>query len=281
MFHNRGESAPTISRAGQLVQKLPLKILAPHAAQDMFVARKSVFRALPARPASTTMIGTFSVPARWPRSCLPPTSSGVTWRCVRNFQKTDAARPAEFVRRAAEKIAFAQSFGRHLAEPLHGIAEERHFVLLADGQHFAPRLNDAGLVVRGHHGDESGPHVGQFDGEPVQVNHAVVRDGNEFRALAEIMFRRIPCTHGCSMAEIQISAFGSSVCAKWCSDHVVGLGRAAGPDDVGRMAAEERGEFFARLGHGLVGRRAELVRAGRVAADVLGGVRARLRAPRA
>ena len=37
------------------------------------------------------------------------------------------------------------------------------------------------------------------------------------------------------------------------------------------MAAEKRGELFARLGHGPAGRRAELVHAGRVAADILGG----------
>ena len=54
--------------------------------------------------------------------------------------------------------------------------------------------------------------------------------------------------------------------------HVVGLRGAAGPDDFGRMATQEGGEFFARLGHGLVGRRAELMRAGRITGDVLGGV---------
>ncbi len=137
------------------------------------------------------MIGTFSVPARRPPSCLPPWSSGVMWLAMRDFQKTHAARPAEFVRRAADVIAFAQSLDRHLADELHGVGEERHFVSLANRMDFAPRLDDAGLVVRGHHADEAGTLVGQFRREPVHVHHAVVRDGNQFRAFAEIMFRRI------------------------------------------------------------------------------------------
>ena len=48
--------------------------------------------------------------------------------CVRNFQKAHAARPAEFVRRAADEIAIAQSLARHLADELHGVGEKRHFV---------------------------------------------------------------------------------------------------------------------------------------------------------
>ena len=125
------------------------------------------------------MIATFSVPARRPPSCLPPRSSGVTWLRCGHFQEADAARAAEFVRRAAQVIAFTQSFGGHLANPLHRVAEERDFVLPANRHHLAPRLDDAGLVVRRHDADEAGTRVGEFDGEPVQINHAVVRDGNQ------------------------------------------------------------------------------------------------------
>jgi hypothetical protein len=46
--------------------------------------------------------------------------------------------------------------------PLHGVGEERHFVAWQMAKNFAPRLDDAGLVVRGHHGDEAGARVGQF-----------------------------------------------------------------------------------------------------------------------
>src|SRR5579859_8293482 len=55
-----------------------------------------------------------------------------------NFQKADAAWPAEFVRRPAEKIAFAQPLRGHFSDPLYRVAEKRHLVLLANGQDFAP-----------------------------------------------------------------------------------------------------------------------------------------------
>ena len=74
------------------------------------------------------------------------------------------------------------------------------------------------------------------------------------------------------MGETQTSALRVERLREMVQRHVVGLGRAAGPDDFGRVTAEERGELFARLGHGLAGRRAKLVRAGRIAGDLLGGV---------
>ena len=56
---------------------------------------------------------------------------------------------------------------------------------------------------------------------------------------------------------------------KMVQDRVVRLRRAAGPNDAQRMTAKERGELFARIGHGPLRPRAELVHAGRVAADFL------------
>ena len=135
----------------------------------------------------------------------------------------------------------------------------------------APRLDDAGLVVRGHHADEAGARVGQFSREPVQVNHAVARDGNESRAFAEIMFRRFDDAGMFDGGNPDL-ALRVERPREMVHDRVVRLGRAAGPDDVRGMAAEERGEFFARLGQRGIRARAVLVRAGRVAADFLGGV---------
>jgi hypothetical protein len=77
----------------------------------------------------------------------------------------------------------------HFAEPLHRVGEKWNFVALADGKNLAPRLDDAGLVVRGHDADEAGSRVGEFRREPVQIDYAVMRDGNKFRALAEIKLR--------------------------------------------------------------------------------------------
>ena len=165
---------------------------------------------------------------------------------ARGFQKANAARPAKLVRRAAEKITFAEFLRGHFAEPLHGVGEERHLVLTANGQYLAPGLDDAGLVVRGHHADESRARVGQFRRQPVQVNHAVVRDGNEFRAFAKVMFGGFV---DAGMFDGGNPDLGLRVerPREMVHDRVVRLGRAAGPDDVGGMAAEKRGEFFARL----------------------------------
>ena len=110
---------------------------------------------------------------------------------VRHFEKAHAARAAEFVRRAAEVIAIAEALGWHFAEPLDGVAEERDFVGLADGEEFAPGLDDAGLVVCRHNADEAGARVGHLGGEPFHVHHAVVGDGNQLRAFAKVMLRRV------------------------------------------------------------------------------------------
>ena len=270
VFHNRGEPAPTSTAPGSLCKSCRSKF-SRHTPRKMCSLRASCFSRASNAASIETMMGTFSVPARCPRSCLPPTINGVTWPRPETFKKADAARPAEFVRRAAEKIAFTQSFRGHLAEPLHGIAEERHFVLLADGQHLAPRLNHAGFVVRRHHGHKSRPHIGHFDGQPVQINHPGVRDGNKFRPAVKIKLGRF---HHAWMFDGGNPNLGLGIqrLREMVQRHVVGLSGAARPDDFGRVATQERGEFFARLGHGLVGRRAELVRAGRIAGDVLGGV---------
>ena len=91
------------------------------------------------------------------------------------------------VRRAGDVIALAQSLGWHFAEPLHSVREERHFIGLADGEQFAPRLDDAGFVVRAHHRDKAGTRIGHFLGEPIHVHRTVVRNGDGFDAFAEVM----------------------------------------------------------------------------------------------
>ena len=190
---------------------------------------------------------------------------------MRNFQKAHAARPAEFVRRAADIITVAQSFHRHFADELHGVGEERNFVSLADRMDLAPRLDDAGLVVRGHDADEAGTFVRHFHRDPVHVHHAVVRDGNHFRAFAKIIFRRIVDARmfdgGNPDFVLRAERLGEMV-----HDHVVRLGRAAGPDDVVRMTAEKLRELLARIGERDARARAGLVHGRRIAADLLGDV---------
>ena len=52
--------------------------------------------------------------------------------------------------------------------------------------------------------------------------------------------------------------------------HVVGLGRAAGPDDVGGMATHVVREFFAGFDESFIGGQTEGVRAGGIAVNLLG-----------
>ena len=252
------------------MQQLPRKILAPHAAQNVFVARKLFLTRFERRQHRQNDWNVFR--SRPLAAFLFAADN--QWRDVafgRDLQEANAARSTKLVCRAAEIITFAQTFGGHFTEPLHGIGKERHLVLAADGQRLAPRLNHAGFVVGGHHGDKSRPHVRQFDREPVQVDHPGVGDGNEFDALAEILLRRF---HDAGMFNGGNPHLGLRVqhLRQVVHRHVVGLGRAARPDDFVRQTAEEARELFARVNHGLAGRRAELVRAGRIAGDVLGGI---------
>ena len=56
------------------------------------------------------------------------------------------------------------------------------------------------------------------------------------------------------------------------NDHVVRLGRAARPDDVRRMAAEKMRESFTRFPERGAGATPDLMRAGRIARNLLGGL---------
>ena len=140
------------------------------------------------------------------------------------------------MRRAADKITVAESLQRHFADELHCVGEERHFVSLANRVDFAPRLDDAGLVVGRHHADQAGTFVGHFGGDPIHVHHAVARDRNQFHPLAKVVFRRIMHARmfNCRNPNLFFltERFGEMV-----RDHVVRFGRAARPDDVERMTA--------------------------------------------
>src|SRR5438034_1084756 len=69
---------------------------------------------------------------------------------ARALQEPNATGSTEFMGAAAYEIAIAQALRRNFSQPLDRIAKERNFVLLADGQGFAPRLQHAGDIVGGH-----------------------------------------------------------------------------------------------------------------------------------
>src|SRR6185295_12771726 len=102
--------------------------------------------------------------------------------------------------------------------------------------------------------------------EPFHVHHAVVRDGNQLRAFAEIMFGRVMDARMLDGANPDFrfvpERFGEVMDA-----HVVGFSRATGPDDITGMAAKVMRELFASFGHGFVGGMTKLMRAGGIAVN--------------
>jgi DeoR family glycerol-3-phosphate regulon repressor len=107
---------------------------------------------------------------------------------------------------------------------LHGVGEERDFVGLADGEEFTPGLDDAGFVVRAHHGDNAGASVGHFGGKPFHVHHAVISIGAldaDFGPsdsyLAEAEFARMVLSRGENRILISDSSkFGKTALIKVC-----------------------------------------------------------------
>ena len=151
VFHKRGTFAPRMLAPGSARSSSRLKIVAPHSTQQMLTAR-NLFLAHFQRGHHRRDDGDVFRSGAPAALLFAAEEQRRDWTAVRDFQKTHAARPAEFMRRAADVITFAESLAGHLADELHGVGEKQHFVGLADGTNFPPRLDDAGLVVCGHHG---------------------------------------------------------------------------------------------------------------------------------
>ena len=103
------------------------------------------------------------------------------------FSVPDSFRSAELVRGAADVVAFAQTVGWQLADPLRRVAEKRHFPLPANRQRLAPGLQHAGFVVRGHDRHQPGTRMSHLFAQPVQIHHSVARDGNQPMPVRKVM----------------------------------------------------------------------------------------------
>ena len=72
----------------------------------------------------------------------------------RDFHEANADGTAELVSAAGDKIAFAEAGGGKFADPLRRIAGKRNVEFAAEFECFAPELEHAGFVVRGHDRDD-------------------------------------------------------------------------------------------------------------------------------
>src|SRR6185369_1916141 len=74
-------------------------------------------------------------------------------------------------------ITLAKAARRHLAHPLHRVAEERNGSLATEGLDFRPRLEQSGFVVGGHYGDEPRATCAEFLAQPgdLQLSRRVHR----------------------------------------------------------------------------------------------------------
>ena len=116
-----------------------------------------------------------------------------------------------------------------------------------DGADLGERLQDADLVVGGHHRDEHGL-VGDRLAQLVEADEAVAVDAEprDAPALALEPLERIEhrLVLGCDVTHV-IAAVAAGV-RRALDGEVVRLGRAAGEDDLARRRADERGDLGAR-----------------------------------
>ena len=163
---------------------------------------------------------------------------------------------------------------RHLASRLRGVGVEERPGGADDGADLGERLQDADLVVGGHHRHEHGlvgdrcAQLVELD-EPVRVD-TKARDPPAFalERLERIEHRLVLGHHRHDV----VAAFAAGV-RRALDRQVVRLGRAAREYNLARRRADERGDFPAGTNDSLVGLPAVgVLAAGRIA-EALGEVR--------
>ncbi|MDB6064725.1 MAG: gcvH [Pedosphaera sp.] len=189
----------------------------------------------------------------------------------RAFQKANAFGAAKLVRATADEIALAQALRRKTAEPLRGIAEKRNVALTTELEDVVPRLQDASFIVRGHDCDQAGALLLQLLLQPIQVNHARTRNGDEAVALGEAACGGAQHTGMFDGGNPDLGG-GIQRASGVVEHHVVGFSGAGSPDDVEGIAAQERGQSFAGFGQGAIGARTDAMRARGIAEELFAGV---------
>lgn len=149
------------------------------------------------------------------------------------------------------------------AETLRGVHVEKRFVLAESVGDFVQRLDDAGLIVHVHHGNEKGVRS-QRGGDLAGRNRAAgigLQEGDgksEFAEKFERFQNRLVFDGGGD--DVAASGFlGVSAQAEDCE--VVALGGSAGEDDVLALGFDHGGNLVARALHRLLGAVAVFMRA--------------------
>ena len=145
----RGTLAPKITACG--VARLEALLPAGRAAPP-FAPMSVCFAAMAAAP-NPAMAATFSVPARWPRSCPPPFDQRLgDMNIAAANERARALRTAKLVRRDAHEVrAERVDIAIDAAGALHGVHVQYTDRRVHDLGDLSDRLYDAGFVVGEHH----------------------------------------------------------------------------------------------------------------------------------
>ena len=220
------------------------------------------------------MAAAFSVPARLPRSCPPPRISGSAKvnALLAPDQRAGALGTADLVRAERHQVgAECIDVERHATRRLHGIDMQHAAVAMDDLGCFANRLNDAGLVVRGHQRDEDALSAKAF--QTLIKRREIDRAASVDRNFLDIGRIEPPAgEHRGMLDRRNQKPFEPSLVAR-CLDggrqrQRVRLGSTRREDHVARIGAGQRRDVLARLLDHLPRRAPFAVHRGRIAGKV-------------
>ena len=200
-------------------------------------------------------------------------------QALANIQRADTLGCAEFVAADGEKVdAQLTHADRNAAGRLDAVGVEESAGGTREGGDLAHRLQDAGLIIGVHDGDQGGGGA-QRAPDVIHANQAVAADGQpgDFRTF---LFQAFAFQMGAGIEHRGVfDGAGNHVLRPARVSHhaengqVIGLRSAAGEDNFAGVAANARGELTARVFEALLGGLAEMMDTGRVAADLDQGCR--------
>jgi hypothetical protein len=178
-------------------------------------------------------------------------------------QCTNALRPVDLVRREAHEIeTTGAEFDRQLAERLDGVAVHPGACGTCLARHLGHRLDHAGLVVGPHRRNDARVLAGL---PGIDIDLPVVVDRQPVDTPAQPLQRACRLDHRRVLDGTQREAPGPLQRSQAAQREVVGLGAAAGEDDLSWLHSDQCGDLLARLLQRHAGTAAGLVGTRRVA----------------
>src|SRR6185312_8010773 len=159
---------------------------------------------------------------------------------------------------------------RNLTDRLYAVGVEQDALLAANLPDFGNGLDDADLVVAVHDGHEN-RFIGDRFPQHVEVDESVAFDGQVGDAVAVLLelLAGVEDRFVFRYRRDNVIPFFGVHLGDALDREIVGFGRAGGEDDFAGGGADEVGDLFAGLVHGLFGDPAELVIAAGGIAEVL------------